>query len=804
MIPRTFPSIIEAFQTKMVVYVLPSVSGLTAWIDYIPVKGVVTEDPVLANTYANAGYQVVKSQESLTGQAWLDYIPVYEDASYNKPWSTDAGGYIPVGGLFSPASLFAAGEQGWWYDPSDINRYMQTGPELVANGDFSSGTTGWNAGFGALTSTFTASAGIATITATGVDTLPRYVTAVPGCVVGKFYKVSFTEAGATNTGQDQYCVWTSGSNGTGGVTLNQVTPTLWTNDTLTYYLQATATTMYFAFGLASATNGDSASIDNISVQELTAIDTATLFQDSAGTTPVTAMEQPVGLQLDLSKGLVLGPELVTNGDFSAGTTGWTAISGIWTVSGGRLKAANTDGIKRYAQSSSTMVAGRWYKITWSQYAGAGTGAANWTIPGVWSGTDNFANSGNYINGEGDKTVYFLAPVSGQFYLYNFEQEVEYDNISVRELPGNHRFQTTSANRPVVSARVNLLTKTEQFDDAAWGLFNSATKTGTNVAIAPDGTTTADSIRVASAADSQVFQVVTTVAATYNLTCYVKRNTASNQTFRLKGTTATGSSVFSANLTATDTWQQFTLAVVVTASHAGNISISADSSGNTADLLVWGADLRVTNQGVNLPAYQRVNTSTDYDSTGFPVYIKPNGSNQFMQTNSINFTATDKMTVWQGVRKLSDAAAGIIAELSATFDSAQGVFSLAASASSSPRNDYASSIRGGAPTATNGRIATVFIAPITNTITLQYDFAQVAAVDENLVKVNGVVPTLSTPGSAAGAGNFGNYPAYFYTRAGTSIFFNGNDYGSIARGAASTAAQIANGEAYINKLTKAFA
>ena len=36
-------------------------------------------------------------------------------------------------------------------------------------------------------------------------------------------------------------------------------------------------------------------------------DLTTLFQDSAGTTPVTAVEQPVGLMLDKSKGLVLGP-----------------------------------------------------------------------------------------------------------------------------------------------------------------------------------------------------------------------------------------------------------------------------------------------------------------------------------------------------------------------------------------------------------------------------------------------------------------------------------------------------------------
>ena len=37
-------------------------------------------------------------------------------------------------------------------------------------------------------------------------------------------------------------------------------------------------------------------------------DFSTMFQDSAGTTPVTAVEQPVGLILDKSKGLALGPD----------------------------------------------------------------------------------------------------------------------------------------------------------------------------------------------------------------------------------------------------------------------------------------------------------------------------------------------------------------------------------------------------------------------------------------------------------------------------------------------------------------
>jgi hypothetical protein len=111
MIPRTFPSTYASNgQQQMVVYSLPSVTGLTAWIDYIPVKGVTTESATLENTYANGGYQVVNSLSSLTGkQAWLDYIPVYEDPSYTKPWSTDAGGYIPTSALAALLLDFTSG-----------------------------------------------------------------------------------------------------------------------------------------------------------------------------------------------------------------------------------------------------------------------------------------------------------------------------------------------------------------------------------------------------------------------------------------------------------------------------------------------------------------------------------------------------------------------------------------------------------------------------------------------------------------------------------------------------------------------
>ena len=73
-------------------------------------------------------------------------------------------------------------------------------------------------------------------------------------------------------------------------------------------------------------------------------DFSTLFRDAAGTVPVTAVGQPVGLMLDKSKGLVLGNELVTNNDFSSGSN-WTRIGtgGTVLISGGVASITNVAG-----------------------------------------------------------------------------------------------------------------------------------------------------------------------------------------------------------------------------------------------------------------------------------------------------------------------------------------------------------------------------------------------------------------------------------------------------------------------------
>lgn len=55
-------------------------------------------------------------------------------------------------------------------------------------------------------------------------------------------------------------------------------------------------------------------------------DMRTMFQDVYGTIPVTGLNQRVGLILDKSKGLLLGPEQIKNNSFEEGTTKWNGGS----------------------------------------------------------------------------------------------------------------------------------------------------------------------------------------------------------------------------------------------------------------------------------------------------------------------------------------------------------------------------------------------------------------------------------------------------------------------------------------------
>ena len=176
-------------------------------------------------------------------------------------------------------------------------------------------------------------------------------------------------------------------------------------------------------------------------------DRATLFQDSAGTTPVTAVEQPVGLMLDKSQGLVLGPELWANqtptivdvsGNVGAYNTGTRTMS--------NSGAAGVGGYPRF-RFNFGMTAGRTYSVS-------GTLSGNLTqVSGVRLAVSGSANDLVYNNFTG--VFQGRVTASGQILeittTLDGSETVTISNISVRELPGNHAYQSTSASRPVLSA-----------------------------------------------------------------------------------------------------------------------------------------------------------------------------------------------------------------------------------------------------------------------------------------------------------------------------------------------------------------
>lgn len=94
MIPATYPTLLNASnQTQLVCYLLSSVTELTKWIDYIPVKVTGT----VANSYNNNGFIAISALGSITGKtSWLDYVPMYVDASATDAWQSSSSGFIPV------------------------------------------------------------------------------------------------------------------------------------------------------------------------------------------------------------------------------------------------------------------------------------------------------------------------------------------------------------------------------------------------------------------------------------------------------------------------------------------------------------------------------------------------------------------------------------------------------------------------------------------------------------------------------------------------------------------------------------
>lgn len=189
-------------------------------------------------------------------------------------------------------------------------------------------------------------------------------------------------------------------------------------------------------------------------------DLSTMFQDAAGTVPVNGVGQAVGLVKDKSgrnnharqttsasrpifqQKPILGSELVVNGDFSNGTTGWGADQGaVIDVVDGKLRVKNATTASGFgnAYTSFPTVIGKTYALTGARVSSSTQNINNAHV-GTQSGTQSRADIIVNANLNGVLLHIFVARTNVTYVSLNADRNisdgyVDYSYVSVKELLG---------------------------------------------------------------------------------------------------------------------------------------------------------------------------------------------------------------------------------------------------------------------------------------------------------------------------------------------------------------------------------
>lgn len=169
-------------------------------------------------------------------------------------------------------------------------------------------------------------------------------------------------------------------------------------------------------------------------------DFAGLYQDTAGTTPVTAVGQSIGLMLDRRFGLGRGAELVPQplnleSDWTE-TTPDTSIQGNTVTNTGSDSRVNT---------GLGLVTGKFYELVVDVQSASGDLY-------LYNASASVTNIIGGITSPGIYRFAFIAGAPQGAYLMIRKQypgSYTLNDLSVRELPGNHARQPTSTARPTL-------------------------------------------------------------------------------------------------------------------------------------------------------------------------------------------------------------------------------------------------------------------------------------------------------------------------------------------------------------------
>lgn len=377
---------------------------------------------------------------------------------------------------------------------------------------------------------------------------------------------------------------------------------------------------------------------------------------------------------------------------------------------------------------------------------------------------------------------------------------------------NHAYQTVSASRPLLGRHPeggarNLTTHSNNPNDGSW-VFIGGLRTANQ--LDSKGGYTAVRFQGPSSSNTNK-QARTLKGGAHTYTVCLKagpQNSAQTNILLRNSTTATNFQNGSINLATGEIrgagWSSrpkpngfweciFTQSTGIS---AGDLLLcyfgATDVTSATFDIIV---DYMQIEAGEVSTPFQETTSLLDITEEGVPstYYLAFDGSDDFLQTNSIDFTATDKVSLFAGVRKLSDAASGIIVESSSSVDVSDGAFNMMAPA------------LGGSEKFRVGSRGTVFRSAATSDAkyTAPYSAVMTAICDiaapSIKLRINTVVAGQTV--TSQGVGNYGNYPLYIGRRATVgALAFNGHLYSLIGVGRLTTESEITAIEKELAKRT----
>lgn len=225
----------------------------------------------------------------------------------------------------------------------------------------------------------------------------------------------------------------------------------------------------------------------------------------------------------------------------------------------------------------------------------------------------------------------------------------------------------------------------------------------------------------------------------------------------------------------------------------------DTAGTVPVTAVGQTVARINDKSGNGNHATQVNASKRpvLQSDGTHFYLVFDGVDDSLATPaSVDLSASDKLLICAGVRKLSDGRLNVL-ESSASADTNNNSFYFAFPNDSNPRPRWQT--RESSLTASRyytdvlGNVVAVFscTADYALSAALQLDFRKNGA----RIYTAGDQRTFSQP--------FGNYPLYISARNSNQYFFNGYIYSLIIRGSAFTMTEITDTETWVNGKTGAY-